>query len=147
VPISQAASTLNLLQHTATHYNTLQHPATSLQHHCNSNAVVSAGSGGISAYHSSSEYFQFTTPHCNTLQHTATHCNTLQHTATATRPSVLGAEGLVPIIQAASTSNLLQRDVTDALIVLSAQVMRVAVCCSMLQCVALCCSVLQLTIA
>jgi len=24
----------------------------------------------------------YSTPHCNTLQHTATHCNTLQHTAT-----------------------------------------------------------------
>jgi len=46
-----------LLQHTATHCNTLQHTAT----HCNSHSLSAS---------------------CNTLQHTATHCNTLQHTAT-----------------------------------------------------------------
>ena len=49
---------LLLLQHTATHCNTLQRTAT----HCSA--------------------LQHTATHCNTLQHTATHCNTLQHTAT-----------------------------------------------------------------
>jgi len=47
-----------VLQHTATHCNTLQHTAT----HCNT--------------------LQHTATHCNTLQHTATHCHTLPHTAT-----------------------------------------------------------------
>ena len=42
----------------------------------------------------------------------------------ATRPAVLPCQGFVPLIQAASVSNLLQRDVTDALIVLSAQVLK-----------------------
>jgi hypothetical protein len=37
------------------------------------------------------------------------------------RPSVLDCEGFVPMIQAASASTLLQRDVTNSLIVLSAQ--------------------------
>ena len=45
----------NILQHTATHCNTLQHYT---QSHCNT--------------------LQHTATHCNTLQHTATHRNTLQ---------------------------------------------------------------------
>jgi len=47
-----------VVQHTATHCNTLQHTAT----HCNT--------------------LQHTATHCKALQHTAAHCNTLQHTAT-----------------------------------------------------------------
>ena len=47
-----------LLQHTATHCNTLQLAAP----HCNT--------------------LQHTAIYCNTLQHTAAHCKTLQHTAT-----------------------------------------------------------------
>ena len=60
--------THQVMQHTATHCNTLQHTATlcnTLQHTatlCNT--------------------LQHTATHCNTLQHTATHCNTLQHSAT-----------------------------------------------------------------
>jgi len=54
----QHTATRYILQHTATHCNTLQHTASS----CNT--------------------LQRTGTHCNTLQHTATHCNTLQHTAT-----------------------------------------------------------------
>jgi len=45
------------LQHTATHYNTLQHPA----FNCNTP--------------------QHTAPNCNALQHTAFNCNTQQYTA------------------------------------------------------------------
>ena len=59
---------LCILQHNATHCNTLQHTATqcvTLQHtstHCNT--------------------LQHTATHCNTMQHTATQCNTVQHSAT-----------------------------------------------------------------
>jgi len=61
--LQHTATHCNTLRHTATHCNTLQHTAT----HCNT--------------------LQHTATHCNTLccntlQHTATHCNTLQHTAT-----------------------------------------------------------------
>jgi len=49
-----------LLQHTATHCNTLQHTAT----HCNT--------------------LHHTATHCNTLQHTASHCNPLQHIVMST---------------------------------------------------------------
>jgi len=67
--------TTNILQHAATHCNTLQHTATKHQHTTN--------------------ILQHAPTHCNTLQHTATkhkviaanddiaiHCNTLQHTTT-----------------------------------------------------------------
>ena len=47
---------LVMLQHTATHCNTLQHTAT----HCNT--------------------LRLTAAHCNTLQHTTAHYSTLQHT-------------------------------------------------------------------
>ena len=57
-----------LLQHTATHCNTLQHTA----QHCNTLPHT--------VTHCST--LQHTAAQCNTLQHTATHCNTLQHTAT-----------------------------------------------------------------
>jgi len=52
----------------ATHCNTLQHPATP----CNTK---------IPLRHACCCYLQHTATHCNTLQQTATHCNTLQHTA------------------------------------------------------------------
>ena len=47
-----------ILQHTATHCDTLQHMAT----YCNT--------------------LQRTATHCSALQHTATHCNKLQHAVT-----------------------------------------------------------------
>jgi len=62
---------LAMVQHTATHCNTLHHTATlciTLQltaTHCSKHGDW-AGDG---------------VTHCNTLQHTVSHCNTLQHTA------------------------------------------------------------------
>ena len=56
-----------------------------------------------------------TLPYYATEEYKALHYNP------ATRPAVLDCESLVPIIQAASSSSLLQRDMTDALIVLSAR--------------------------
>jgi len=72
-----------ILQHTATHCNTLQH----IIAHCNTLQ---------NAWHSDEasctvikkalvwwcNALQHTVTHCNTLQHTALHCNTLQHAAT-----------------------------------------------------------------
>jgi len=51
-----------MLEHTATHCNTMQHAAT----RCST--------------------LQHTVTHCHTLLHTATHCNTLQHTAKHIKP-------------------------------------------------------------
>ena len=61
-----------LVQHTATHCNTLQHQLTKV--------CLSRAARAIKLLHCST--LQHTVTHCNTLQHTATHCNTLQHTAT-----------------------------------------------------------------
>jgi len=71
------------LQHTATHYNTLQHlqcvaMCNTLQHtamHCSGGAI------GRATYASNSQQIPASCTFCSTLQHTATHCNTLQHTA------------------------------------------------------------------
>ena len=60
--------THQVMQHTATHCNTLQHTATlcnTLQH---------------SATHSTT--LHHTAPHCTIMQHDAPHCNALRHTAT-----------------------------------------------------------------
>ena len=87
--------------------HTLQHTATSLQHHCNTTAThyktlqlklqYTATRCNITAIHAHKQSgstemlhtlqhnatpLQHTATHCNTLQHIATHCNTLQHTAT-----------------------------------------------------------------
>jgi len=62
--------TATTLQHTATHCNTLQHTAT----HCN--ALQRAGS--LMLVRTLGRFVTY----CNTLQHPATSCNTLQHTAT-----------------------------------------------------------------
>jgi len=70
---------LNALEHTAIHWNTLQRIAT----HCNS--------------------LQQTATHCNTLdtlQHTATHCSTLQHTKLR-YPTGLGS----PVMLSLSSTN------------------------------------------
>jgi len=68
----------DLLQHIATHCNTLQHNV----------KLWSVRVGGCGRAHWSC-YIQMTRrvrnirmTHCNTLQRTATHCNALQHTAT-----------------------------------------------------------------
>jgi len=64
---------LYVLQHTATHCNTLQHTAT----HCNTlqhRIKYDYNAKGVRQ--------KACLPHHHPLQHTATHCNTLQHTAT-----------------------------------------------------------------
>jgi len=70
-----------LLQHTATHCNTLPHTAT----HCNTLQHTTRHCDTLQ--HTATHYstLQHTVTHCNTLQHTAPHCkhcNTLQHTMT-----------------------------------------------------------------
>ena len=60
----------NMLQHTATHCNTMPRDAT----HCNTlHHTASGGAHGSKAEYAATD--------CNILQHTATHCYTLQHTA------------------------------------------------------------------
>jgi len=66
--------------------------------------------------------------HCNTLRHTATHCNTLRHTATL----VLGF-----------SYDYHGSNTYTVALPAQCRVVRVVVCCSMLQCVVYCCSVLQ----
>jgi len=84
--LQHTATHSNSLQHTATHCNTLQHTAL----HCNTlqiidsivtSRVLQRVAVRIVAQVCCS-VLQHTTTHCNTLQHTATHCNTLHHTAT-----------------------------------------------------------------
>jgi len=63
------------LKHSRKHYNAIGITAT----HCNTHLLRDVCAHNIYAY----IYIEHgTTPHCNTLQHTATHCHTLQHTAT-----------------------------------------------------------------
>ena len=62
----------SLLQHTATHCNTVQHTAT----YCNTLSHKEISRTISKAYCNT---LQHTATHCNTLPHTATHCNTLQH--------------------------------------------------------------------
>ena len=85
-----------MLQHTATHCNTLQHtapPCNTLQHtatHCKQrtathcNTLQHTTTHYITLQHAAAHchILQHTATHCNTLQHTAIHCNTLQHMAT-----------------------------------------------------------------
>jgi len=68
------------LPHTATKYNTLQHPSL----HCITLHQTATRSVSTPCDHTATHCntLQHTATHCNTLQHTATHCNTLQHTAT-----------------------------------------------------------------
>ena len=79
--LQHSATHCNSLQLTATHCNSLQHSATHWQlvlskgrcvTHCNTLQHTATRCNAL----------QLTATHCNTLQHTATHCHTLQHTAT-----------------------------------------------------------------
>ena len=79
-----------LLQHTATHCNTLQHTAThcTILHHTVTYCTVlqhtaTTQNGSLKACQQANLLMKFkcVSTRCNTLQHTATHCNTLQHTA------------------------------------------------------------------
>jgi len=65
----------NALQHTATHYTTLQHTANSCVYVCPDPEVSSHSATHCNA-------LKHTATHCNALQRTATHCNALHHTAT-----------------------------------------------------------------
>ena len=67
----------DILQHTATHCNTLQHTTYLATH---SDVWRDFHMLRHTATHCNT--LQHTAIHCNTLQHTATHCNTLRHTAT-----------------------------------------------------------------
>jgi len=89
--LQHTATHCNTLPHTATHCNTLQHTAThcdTLQHsatHCNTLQHTTRHCDTLQ--HTATHYstLQHTVTHCNTLQHTAPHCkhcNTLQHTMT-----------------------------------------------------------------
>jgi len=71
------------VQHSATHYDTLQRTAT----HCNT-AGEKSGQGALTPLLpvESSTTLQHTATHYNTLQHTAAHCNTQQHAATRSTP-------------------------------------------------------------
>jgi len=77
----------DVLQHTATHCNTLQHTA-----HCTT--LLPSGCPAT---------------HCNTLYHTATHCNTLQHTAL---PSGCPATHCTTLYHTATHCNTLQHTAT-----------------------------------
>jgi len=88
---------LNMLQHTATHCNTLQHAACTEQ-------INFRGS-------LSRSLSQHAATRCNTLQHAATHCNTLQHTATHCRTLQDTAKTL-PQTQTAAHCNTLQHTAT-----------------------------------
>ena len=116
-----------VIEHTATHCNTLQHTAT----HCNCNTLQ------YTAIHCST--LQDTATRCNTLQHTAAHCNTLQYCITLLllSPSVYSMRDL-PYVCVAVCCSVLQ-----FVAVCCSVLPCVAVCCSVLQCVAVCCSVLQ----
>jgi len=62
----------NALQHTATHYSTLQHT---------DDTVAANLFGSNTMQHTATQYstLQHNTAHCNTIQHTATQYSTLQH--------------------------------------------------------------------
>jgi len=75
---STHCSTLQQLQHTATHCHTLPHTAT----HCHTLPHTATHCHILQHTGTHWHTLAHTGTHCNTLQHTATHCNTLQHTAT-----------------------------------------------------------------
>jgi len=69
---------IGVLQHTATHCNTLLHTAT----HCNTLQHTATHYNTPHHIATHGNTLQYTATHCNTLQHTATHFNAMQHTAT-----------------------------------------------------------------
>jgi len=80
----------SILQHTATHCNTLQH--TTIQKTSASASGTTRAAKFVVEHisdtrpHTATHYniLQYTATHCNTLHLTAAHCSTLQHTATLT---------------------------------------------------------------
>ena len=103
-----------MLQHTATHCNTLQrtsHVIYYIRHtHCSC---------------------------CNTLQHTATHCNTRHTSYTILGTHIARILGCV-LQRVAACCSVLQ-----CVAVCCSVLQCVAVCCSVLQCASVCCSALQ----
>ena len=67
----------NTLQHTAAHYNTLQHITT----HCNTLQHAVTHYNTLQHITTCCNTLPHTAAHYNTLQHSTSHCNTLQHTA------------------------------------------------------------------
>jgi len=77
--LQHTATHCNTLQHTATHCNTLQHTAT----HCNACNMSMSSSGKPTAVKTlGTQVLQHTATHCNALQLTATHRDTLRHPTT-----------------------------------------------------------------
>jgi len=72
------------LQHTVTHYDALQHTATSTTVTIFRIMRVPARIGFCMCAHTHIYALQRAAVHCSALHHTSTHCNTLQHTATST---------------------------------------------------------------
>jgi len=64
-----------LLQHTATHCDTLRHTAT----HCNTLRHTATHCDTLQHSATQCNTVHHSTTQCITVQHTATHCNTLQH--------------------------------------------------------------------
>jgi len=129
------ATWLSHIQHTATHFNKLQHPAT----------------------HVLLDTLQHPAPHCNTLQ---IHCNTLQHTATHFYLTICQHQQhanhcSLTLWRAFVCSILFDVHVWGrvSLVVWLSLVLKwkmrwvavccIVLCCSVLQCVAARCSVLQ----
>jgi len=150
--LQHAATHCNTLQRTATHCNTLQHKrgdaptcatwSYDVYPHARCSVlqcVVVAMTHMMSSHRASL--------HRNTLQHTATHCNTQQRTAThcntkeMTHPRV--RHDLIMFIHMRGVTFFHMCDMTYSLHWICCQVSSGAVCCSVLQCGAVCCSVLQ----
>jgi len=110
--LQHAATHCNTLQYTATHCNTLQHTAV----HCNTLQHTATHCNTLQYTATHCNTLQHTAVHCNTLQHTSTHCNTLQHTRTFHRHS------RVDLLEKGSSFSCTMRTTTH-----------VAVCCSVLQ--------------
>ena len=153
-----------MLQHTATHCNTLQHTAkccNKLQHTVTHVNILKQRPWTCSPHfnllqHEQSAELQALdwNTHCNTLQHTATHCNTLRYTATHSNTQQHTAThgntqqhtltycntnipwSYRPCLSQASGG---RARISSILWLHPSRC--VAVCCSVLQCVAVCCSV------
>jgi len=97
----------HIMQHIASHCNTLHHTAT----HCKTMTLCTTFLRAYSKSHiESCNTLQHTAIHCNTLQRTATHCNVLQHTATYCNVLQRTAPHCTTLHHAATHCNTLQHD-------------------------------------
>jgi len=76
-----------ILQHTATHCNTLQHITSHYKEPREPSNMLH------------DLILQLTATHCNTLQHTATHCNTLQQMSTHCNTQFAAVRPLISHVQ------------------------------------------------